>query len=238
MKSSSSSSLSPRLAALAAFSLAGCGLISSDVFRVTFDLPVESYTLDTAQWGSLPPAAQNSTFPSIACTTDNDCCTLGALAGIDCATTPLTCQANLCEADVPVSQSTPIDLSTDVKPSLAQYTSLAHITISSISYTVSNNSLNVDLPTLSIYLAPSGVTDPTDPRAVLFGTVPSIPAGSDPSAQVQLVSNSGAIFEMFTSNLATPFDIIVATTVKIVAGTPVPSGHITIAVTGTISAQP
>jgi hypothetical protein len=103
---------------------------------------------------------------------------------------------------------------------------------------VSNNSLNVDLPPLSIYLAPSNVTDPTDPRAVLFGTVPSIPAGTDPSAQVQLASNSGAVFEMFTANLATPFNFIAATTVKITAGMPVPSGQITIAVTGTISAQP
>lgn len=223
---------------MAALSIAGCGLISSDVFRVTFDLPVESYTLNTNQWGSLPPSAQNSTFPSIACTTSADCCTLGAVAGIDCATTPLTCQGNSCEADIPVTQSTPINLSTDVKPSLAQYTSLAHITISSISYVVSNNSLNIDLPPLSIYLAPSDVTDPTDPRALLFGTVPSIPAGSDPSAKVQLASNAGPVFEMFTANLATPFNFIVATTVKITAGTPVPSGQITVAVTGTLSAQP
>jgi len=212
---------------------------------VTFDLPVETYTFNTAQIASLPPASQTATFPSISCTTSADCCTLGALAGIDCATTPLTCPNGTCEADVPISQSTPINLSTDVKPSLAQYTSLAHITISSISYAVSNNSLNVALPPLSIYLAPcatstdcSSVTDPTDPRAVLFGTVPSIAAGPDPSAQVQLASNAGAVFEMFTANLATPFNIIAAATVKITAGMPVPSGQITIAVTGTISAQP
>ncbi len=205
---------------------------------MTFDLPVETYTFNTAQIASLPPATQTATFPNIPCATSTDCCTLGAVAGIDCTTTPLTCPAGTCEADVPISQSTPINLSTDVKPSLAQYTSLAHITISSISYVVSNNSLNVDLPPLSIYLAPSSVTDPTDPRAVLFGTVPSIPAGSDPSAQVQLAPNAGAVFQMFTANLATPFNFIAAATVKITAGMPVPSGQITIAVTGTISAQP
>jgi hypothetical protein len=241
-------SLSPKVTAtmtataLAALALGGCGLISSDVFRVTFDLPVESYTFDTAQWGTLPPAAVG-TFPSISCTpsadtTSAECCTLGAVAGIDCATTPLTCPSGSCEADVPASQSTTIDLATDVKPSLAQYTSLASITISSISYMVSNNTLNIDLPPVSIYLAPGGVTDSTDARAVLFGTVPQIPAGTNPSAQVQLVANSGAVFQMFTSNLSMPFNFIAATTVKIVAGTPVPSGHLTIAVTGTLSAQP
>ena len=244
MKGMKSSSLGPKvkltMAALAVFTAAGCGLNSSDVFRVTFDLPVESYTFDTAQWGALPPA-QLTTFPSIACGTSADCCTLGALAGIDCTMPPLTCPSGTCEADVPVSQSTPIDLATDVKPSLAQYTSLASITISSISYVVSNNTLNIDLPPVSIYLAPggpNGVTDASDPRAVLFGTVPQISAGTNPSAQVQLVSNSGAVFQMFTSNISMPFNFIAATTVKIVAGTPVPSGQITIAVTGTISAQP
>ena len=109
-----------------------------------------------------------------------DCCTLGTLAGIDCTMPPLTCQGGTCEADVPVSQSTTIDLATDVKPSLAQYSSLASITISSISYAVSNNTLNVDLPPVSIYLAPGGVTDSSDARAVALRYRPADP-GRDES---------------------------------------------------------
>ncbi|HEY6476409.1 MAG TPA: hypothetical protein VI456_07480 [Polyangia bacterium] len=217
--------------------LAGCGLINPDITKITFDLPTETYTFDTAQW-NIPPVLQGTTFPSIACTTDNDCCTLGSAAGIDCATTMLACMSGTCSAELPESQATPINLSTDVMPSLSSYTSLVDISISSINYTVRSNSLNVAVPPLSIYLAPNGVTSPSDPSAQLFGTVPSIAAGATPTGSVQLVTNSAAIFQAFTKNVATPFEIITATTVVIGAGMPVPTGAITIAVTGALSAQP
>ena len=228
-------SLKATTSAIAALSLVGCGLISSDITRLTFDLPTETYTFDTAQW-NIPPALQGMSFPSIPCTTDNDCCTLGTAAGLNCAT--LACMAGSCADRLPESQATTIDLSTDVKPSLSQYTSLVSISISRITYAVRSNSLNVDVPPLSIFLAPSGVTDPTDSRAQLFGTVPTIAAGTTPTGNVQLVSNAAAVFQSFTGNLATPFEIITAATVVIGAGTPVPSGAITIDVTGALSAQP
>ena len=82
------------------------------------------------------------------------------------------------------------------------------------------------------------MTSPTDSRAQLFGTVPTIKAGTMPMGNVQLVSNAAAVFQTFTANLSTPFEIITAATVVIGAGTPVPTGAITIAVTGALSAQP
>jgi hypothetical protein len=220
---------------IAALGIVGCGLISSDITRLTFDLPTETYTFDTAQW-NIPPALQGMSFPSIPC--PPDCCTTASAVGLSCTTTPLTCMSGSCSAELPESQATPINLSTDVKPSLSQYTSLVSISISSIKYTVRSNSLNIDVPPLSIYLAPSGVSDPTDSRAQLFGTVPSIAAGTTPTGNVQLVSNAASVFQMFTGNLATPFEIITAATVVVGAGTPVPSGAITIDVTGALSAQP
>jgi len=228
-------SLKATTSAIAALSLVGCGLISSDITRLTFDLPTETYTFDTAQW-NIPPALQGMSFPSIPC--PPDCCTLAGAAGLSCSTTPLVCLSGSCAAELPESQATTIDLSTDVKPSLSQYTSLVSISISRITYAVRSNSLNVDVPPLSIFLAPSGVTDPTDSRAQLFGTVPTIAAGTTPTGNVQLVSNAAAVFQSFTGNLATPFEIITAATVVIGAGTPVPSGAITIDVTGALSAQP
>ena len=230
-------SLKATTSAIAALGLVGCGLISSDITKVTFDLPKETYTFDTAQW-NIPPALRGLAFPSIACGSDNDCCTLGAAAGLDCTMTTLACQSGSCAAELPESQATSIDLATDVMPSLSQYTSLVSISISRITYTVRSNSLNIDVPPLSIYLAPDGVTDPTDSRAQLFGTVPAITAGSTPTGNVQLVSNAASVFQTFTGNLSTPFEIITAATVVIGAGTPVPTGAITIEVTGAISAQP
>ena len=229
-------SLKATTSAIAALGLVGCGLISSDITKITFDLPTETYTFDTAQW-NIPPALRGAVFPSIACGTDNDCCTLGSAAGLDCTMTMLSCQSGSCAAELPESQATSINLATQV-PSLSQYTSLVSISISRITYTVRSNSLNVDIPPLSIYLAPDGVTDPTDSRAQLFGTVPTVAAGTTPTGNVQLVSNAASVFQTFTGNLSTPFEIITAATVVIGAGTPVPTGAITIDVTGAISAQP
>ncbi len=230
-----SSSLETRAFAVAALALAGCGLISSDITKLTFDLPTQTYTLDTSMWGNLPAG----TVPAVPCTSSADCCTAGALAGISCSTTPLDCNAGTCEAAIPESVWSSIDLATKV-PQLSGFGghALSQITISKITYSVSNNTLNIDLPAMTIYLAKDGITDPNDPGAVVFGTTMPIPAGTDPTNQpVTLVSNAAQVFGMFTTDISMPFNLIAATVVKIEAGQPVPSGAITIAVTGAISAQ-
>jgi hypothetical protein len=213
----------------AAMLLAGCGLISSDVSRITVDLPSQTYTFDTSMWGNIPTGA---TFPSIPCTSDPDCCSLPT---VNCTMTPLVCDNSVCEAQIPESVSTTVSLAG--QPGLTQTASLVKITISSITYAVSNNTMNVDLPPFIIYMAPNNVTSPSDTRAIAFGTVPAIPAGTNPSGQVQLMANSAATFEMFTGNISVPFNLIAATTVDIPGGSPIPSGHITVTVSGTLSAQ-
>jgi len=214
--------------------LGGCGLISSDISKLTFDLPTETYTFDTSMWSNLP----KGTIPAVPCPAI-DCCTAGSAVGIDCSTTMLTCNASgVCEADVPESAASSVNLAMQV-PVLQSFPShaLSSITIKSISYTVSNNSLNIDLPPMTIYLAPDGVTDPKDPRAQEFGTIPAIPAMTDPSGMVMLVPNAAAVFAQFTGNISTPFTIIAAGTVAIPSGSPAPSGAITLSVTGAVSAQ-
>jgi hypothetical protein len=221
--------------AIAVLGLVGCGLISSDITRLTFDLPTETYTFDTSMWGNLPPGQ----VPAVPCTSDSDCCTAGGLVGISCTTTPLACNASTCEARIPESVSSNINLVMQV-PALSSFPghALSSVTISSITYSVSNNTLNDDLPALTLYLAPDGVTDPSDPRALTFGTTSPVPAGTNPTNQrVTLASNAAAVLSMYTANISTPFNIIAATTVVIAAGTNIPKGAITLAVTGTISAQ-
>jgi hypothetical protein len=223
---------------LAALALGGCGLISSDITKLTFDLPAQTYSFDTSMWGNLPPAAAGLTFPSIPCTADADCCTLGAVAGLSCSMTPMACVSQSCQAQIPESQHTAVNLAMQV-PTLATFPgrSLVDVSIQSITYTVTSNTLNVDTPPFQVYLAPDGVTDPTDPSAVLFGTVPGVPAGTTPTGAMTKASGADAAFQMFTKNVSTTFNIIAATTVVIAAGTPVPHGAITVKVTGTIAAQ-
>src|SRR5262249_30606616 len=99
MKGMKHSFLKASASAIAAFVLlAGCGLISSDISKLTFDLPTETYTFDTAMWSNLP----KGTIPAIPCSTSDQCCTAGSLAGIDCSMTMLTCNSSMvCEAEVP-----------------------------------------------------------------------------------------------------------------------------------------
>jgi hypothetical protein len=215
--------------------LFGCSL---DITRVTFDLPKQTYSFDTANWANLPPATAGLSFPSIPCTSDAECCTLGTVASLDCNTTPLTCPAGSCEADVPESLNSSINLAQSV-PQLATFPghSLVKVTIASINYQVSDNTMNVDVPSMQIFLAPDGITDAHDPSAALFGTVPAIPAGTNPSGTVQKAANADTVLEMYTKNVSTPFNVIATTTVVIAAGTPVPNGHITVTIAGAVSAQ-
>jgi hypothetical protein len=224
-----------RAALFLAVGLIGCSL---DITRVTFDLPNETYNFDTSMWGNLPPAAAGAMFPSIPCTDDTQCCTLAAAANLSCSMTPMTCPSGTCQAQIPESTYQPVNLAMQVGQ-LATFPghSLLNVSIGSITYQVSNNTLNVDLPPILIYLAPDGVTDPNDPQASLFGTVPAIAAGTNPSGSVTKTANADAVFEMYTKNVSTTFNIIAGATVVIAAGTPVPNGHITVTVGGTVTAK-
>ncbi len=227
--------ISLRTAGVLGIVLFGCSLA---ITRVTFDLPKQTYSFDTKMWVNLPPAATGLAFPSIPCSSDAACCTLGAAVSLDCNTTPLTCPAGTCEADVPESQSSSINLAQQV-PQLATFPghSLVKVSIASIGYQVTDNTLNVDLPPMAIYLAPDGITDAHDASAMLFGTVPAIPAGTNPSGMVQKAPNADEVLQMYTSNVSQTFNVIATTTVVIAAGTPVPDGHFTVTIAGVVSAQ-
>ena len=122
-------------------------------------------------------------------------------------------------------------------PELGSVTGSVDINVDRINYTVTTNTLNVDVPPISLFLAPAGVTDPADSRVMLFGTVPAVPAGQTASGQVQLSSTSGTVFKSFTRDLSMPFNFIAATTVTIASGAGVPSGRIVFSVTGRLSAS-
>ena len=84
----------------------------------------------------------------------------------DCSATPLTCEQNengmnVCTATVAVSQGSMVNLGQEVRQ-LAPYTGFVDIKIKRIGYSVTTNTLNVDLPDVILYLAPEGVTDPAD----------------------------------------------------------------------------
>ena len=162
----------------------GCGLISSDITKVTFDLPTETYTFDTAQW-NIPPTCRGVTFPAASpARAVSDCCTAGGAAGIDCATTTLDLSRR---APAPPSSPNRRPRRSTWRPtscrSLSQYTSLS-ASRSAASATRSGATASTSTcRRYSIYLAPDGVTDPTDPRAAAVRHRPRHPGGDHPERE-------------------------------------------------------
>jgi len=216
------------LRALAVLGVAGCGLISADITRVSFDLPTKTYSFDTAMW-QLPATG---TVPQVACTTTADCC---ALPGIDCAMTTLSCDSGMCALHKTITVSQTMDLGQEVSQ-LHGAQSLADIFISQITYTVAS-SLNIPLPPVVIYLAPSGVVDPGDPMAKKFGTVPPSPAGMTTSGSVTLEPDAQQTFAGYAKTLDVPFNFIASTSVVVAGGMPIPNGQVDVSVTGKVSVQ-
>ena len=228
----------PRLvvASVLALGLSACGLISSDVTETNFDLPQRMYSFDASTFNAPPGIASEVPcgVPPVV-----DCCNpTPPLPAPDCTATPLTCEQNengmnVCTATVTVSQGSMVNLGEEVQQ-LAPYTGFVDIKIKRIGYSVTTNTLNVDLPDVILYLAPEGITNPADPNAVKFGTLPAILAGTTVTGDVILEPNAGQVFSMFTQNIRAPFNFIAATTVRVTRS---PTGKIDMTISGKLAAS-
>jgi hypothetical protein len=217
-----------RLLLLALAAPAGCGLISSDVAKLTFDLPPKTYHYAT------PSGTPSGNVPPIPCTSNPDCC----MSPIDCNTTPLTCDGANCQLQLTVTMSNMIDLATEVpKLQTLSNQALVDVTVSGITYMIANT-MDVALPAITIYLAPMGITDPTSSQAVRFGTIPATPARFTGPGNVMLDAGGQQAFAMYAHDFRTPFNFIATTTVVVPAGSPFPNGTVDVTINGHIQAQP
>jgi len=225
------------LSTLSTLGVAGCGLISSDVAEIPFDLPERMYSFDSAMFPV--PAGITAAVPCGAGTPITDCCNppTGPIAG--CMPPDVACEQNengmsFCTATVPVSQSQTMNLGMEVSK-LSGYTGFVNIKVKRISYVINTNTLNVNLPDVGLYLGPQGATKFDDAGVVQFGTLPAIPAGTTTTGDVMLVSNSSGVLAMFTSDIKKPFSFIAATTVK---ATQSPTGKIDLTIKGQLAISP
>ena len=216
----------------------GCGLISSDITSLTFQMPSKTFSFDTANamWKAPP-----GTFPAVACGTGQvvtDCCHPPSPAPTpDCVATPLACENSVCVVEFPVSITQKIDLKAEV-PALMNVGSqgLADVSIKRILYTIVST-MNVELPPIQIFIAPDGITSATDPSAKKFGTVPATPPMMTSTGDVVLDPAGQAAFTQYAHQLSTPFNLIATTTMMVAPGNPVPAGRVDATVTGTVSAK-
>ena len=93
-------SMAPRLAAILLLGAVGCGLLSKDISKATFELPTKHFTF-TAPAGI--PAQQ------VPCGPGTPLATCPAVTGLT-----LSCDSGVCTAHVPVSVAQRMDLKNEV----------------------------------------------------------------------------------------------------------------------------
>lgn len=209
----------------------GCGLVSSDIATIKFDLPERTYTFDTT-----PFNFPMGNLPSVPCSPSMDCCTAAAGVGYNCATQPpLSCSSGTCSVSKTIENPPMmVNLMTD---STLGSQSVADISISQITYDVTST-LNVELPSVGLFLAPVGVTVTTDPMAMRFVKLPPIAAGTVMTYNIVPDSAGNAAFTAYAHNPATPFNFLSSTTVTVAGGSPFPMGKVDIKVRGQLAAKP
>ena len=206
-----------------------CGLIDSDITNFDLALPNKQFTIDASRWG-LVDADQ---LVNQACTTSPDPCAAAAQQACAEGSCLAMCDAttSTCDLTLFVSLFNEIDLQTE-KPELQtiQNQPVLDVTVDSIKWEVTANTLNVDTPEMVVYVAPSTVMTP-DARAKRVGTVPPVPAGTtQPGTDITFDPMGKAHLAEFMGDYKTPFNIIVGSSLLVEQGDTIPAGAVTVRV--------
>jgi hypothetical protein len=210
--------------------VSGCGLISSDVTNFDLTLPPKKFTIDASGWNV--DQAKASTFLMVPCGSNPNACSSAVVQACPMGCTG-SCNAtsNFCELSLDVSLSQPVNLVME-KPELNTINDqpVIKVTIDSVSYEVTSNSLNIATPEIKVYVAAMSVLKPNDPSnpATLIGTIPPVPAGqvtSSPQALMFTADGKAKLVSMMNA-FKTPFNVLVGSSLLVTAGQPVPTGKL------------
>lgn len=224
--------LNARLAAaILGLSLAaGCGLISSDVTNFDLMLPDKKFTIDASGWqvDTTKTPFSNGTLASVSCSTSTVCSS--AVAQVCPSNCSGACDpgTSSCELSLDVSRMLPVNLLME-EPDLMTINDqpVIKVSIDSVTYAVTNNSLNVETPTISVYVAPLSALKPNDPQAKLIGTIPPIPAMMTSDFQPLTFTPTGkADLINIMSTFKTPFNVLVVSSLLVRAGQMLPMGKL------------
>jgi hypothetical protein len=220
--------LRPMVGLLVGFLLASCGLISSDVTNFDLTLPDKKFTIDTAGWQVDPVAADLYLMQS--CTSSTMCnSAVQAACKMGCSGT--CSQAQTCDLSLDVSLLQPVDLVME-KPELKSINDepVIKVTIDSVTYEVTGNTLNVDTPEITVYVAPMSAVkvDLADPQIKAIGTIAAVPQGwvtSSPES-IMFTATGKAELVKIMSAFKTPFNVLIGSSLVVESGQPVPSGKL------------
>jgi len=228
----------PTLRAMAALvvaaggSLAGCGLISSDVTDFDLTLPEKKFTIDTAGWDIQQSDADQ--FTRLSCASDAAVCSRAVASACASGCTGACNSNKTCDLMLDISLTQPVNLVAE-KPELKSINDqpVIKVTIDSVTYRIATNELNVATPQLDVYVAPvSVVLADTESGATLIGSIPPIPAGQVSSDPEMLTFTSSGRTQLVNimSSFKTPFNVLVGSSLLITAGQRVPTGKLEAAI--------
>lgn len=208
----------------------GCGLISSDVTNFDLTLPDKTFTIDAMSWVDTQHSQQAQMFLSTSCAAMPSVCNSAAQQACVSGCSG-TCDSGTqtCDLALAVSLYNKVDLVME-KPELQTINSepVIKVTIDSVTYDVSMNTLNIDTPPMQILVAPASVMDPTDPMATQIGTLDAVAAGTTVTDQTLMFTDTGKAELINTMSMyKTPFNVIVGSTLEVKSGDPVPMGQLT-----------
>ncbi|MFT3699644.1 MAG: hypothetical protein QM831_41230 [Kofleriaceae bacterium] len=192
-------------------------------------MPAKSFSVDTSGWQVSQMSADAvlakscASTPMVCSTIVSSACPTNNCSGT-CDTSEHTCNLGL---EIAVHQT--IDLLSE-KPELKSIddaTTLIKAQVDSVTYEVTTNSLDIDTPVLSVYVAPMSIMDPKDPMAQQIGTIAVVPAGTTVSATEMMWTDDGkTVLTTTLSSFKNPFNVIVGGELTLRNGDVVPSGKL------------
>jgi hypothetical protein len=207
--------------------LASCGLISSDV--TTFDLTLreKQFTIDTGKWQVDQDAATQ--YLGMGCgMQDNACSSVEQVCQSAACTGACNEAQTHCELVLDVNLAQPVDLVME-QPDLRSIGDepAINVVIDDVTYVVVTNSLNVDTPELTVYVAPASALSPRDDGVYAVGTIAPVAVGeTTESLSLAFASNGRTRLIDVMRSFKTPFKVIVGSSIVVAAGQPVPTGKL------------
>ena len=211
--------------------LAGCGVISSDVTNFDLTLPDKSFTINIDGWQVDQAKADAylmtdcASAPATACNSAvQQACTMNCSGS--CSQTSHTCDLSL---DVSLAQA--VNLVKD-KPELQSINDqpVIKVSIDSVTYEVKFNTLTVDTPEITIYVAPISVTSVKngDSSIKAIGTIDPVLAGTTTTDEqpIHFTATGKADLVNIMSTFKTPFNVLVGSSIVVTAGQPLPMGKL------------
>ncbi len=206
--------------------LASCGLIKSDVTDFDLTLPDKKFSIDTGGWQVDSNAA--NLYLAQSCTMSSTC-NAAVMQACKTGCSGSCSPTHTCDLSLDVNLSQPVDLVME-KPELKTINDepVIKVAIDSVTYEVTNNTLNVDTPVISVYVAPMSVIKSTDAMAKLIGTIPPVRAGQTTTGPqpIMFTPTGKADLVNIMSTFKTPFNVLVGSSLVVKSGQPVPTGKL------------